>query len=159
MLCVQHRREADRFLEEFRERLAKFGLELHREKTRLIEFGLFAKQNLVERGEGEVESFTFLEFSRYCGVSSRGNFAVWRRTARMHELLRVGGGGSVECFAAITNITRCRYAITGTGKSIFVACAEKAQSDRAAWRGPDPSISPNLLAEASRSSCLSGASL
>jgi len=78
----QHRHEAERFLEEFRERLAKFGLELHPEKTRLIEFGRFAKQNRAERGEGEVESFTFLGFSHYCGVSSRGYFAVWRRTAR-----------------------------------------------------------------------------
>jgi len=104
----QHKNEAERSLEEFRERLAKFGLELHPEKTRLIECGRFARQNRAERSEGEVESFTFLGFSHDCGINSRGNFTVWRRTARkkleaklqevkqtrtarMHEPLRVVG--------------------------------------------------------------------
>ncbi len=63
-------------MEELWKRLAKVGLELHPEKKRLIEFGRFAKQNRAERGEGEVERFTFLGFSHYCGVSSRGYFAV-----------------------------------------------------------------------------------
>jgi RNA-directed DNA polymerase len=78
----QHKNEAERFLGEFRERLGKFGLELHPDKTRLIEFGRYAKQNRASRGAGEVESFTFLGFSHYCGTNSRGNFTVWRRTAR-----------------------------------------------------------------------------
>jgi len=106
-------REAKRFLEEFREPAAKFGLELHPEKTPLIEFGRFARQNRAERDEGEVESFTFLGFTHDCGINSRGNFTVWRRTARMHEPLRVVGEwqlvrGVVEYFAAIPNITQCR---------------------------------------------------
>jgi len=46
----ENRAEAERFLEEFRERLAKFGLELHPEKTRLIEFGRFAASNRQRRG-------------------------------------------------------------------------------------------------------------
>ncbi len=41
----ESRAEAERFLEEFRKRLSKFGLELHAEKTRLIEFGRFAAQS------------------------------------------------------------------------------------------------------------------
>ena len=49
----QHRTEAGRFLKEFRERLAKFGLELHPDKTRLIEFGRFAARNRKQRGEGQ----------------------------------------------------------------------------------------------------------
>jgi len=48
----QHRTDAERFLKEFRERLAKFGLELHPDKTRLIEFGRFAARNRKQRGEG-----------------------------------------------------------------------------------------------------------
>jgi RNA-directed DNA polymerase len=63
----ESRAEAERFLEEFRERLAKFGLELHAEKTRLIEFGRFAAQNREKRGEGKPETFTFLGFTHYCG--------------------------------------------------------------------------------------------
>ncbi|MGD0437784.1 MAG: reverse transcriptase/maturase family protein [Bryobacteraceae bacterium] len=55
----ESRAEAERFLEEFRERLAKFGLELHAEKTRLIEFGRFAVQNRKQRGKGKPETFTF----------------------------------------------------------------------------------------------------
>ena len=49
----QHRADAERFLREFQERLAKFGLEVHPEKTRLIEFGRFAASNRRKRGEGK----------------------------------------------------------------------------------------------------------
>ena len=78
----ENRREAERFLEQFRERLAKFGLELHSEKTRLIRFGRFAAQNRAERGQGKPETFTFLGFTHYCGKRrSDGSFIVWRKTA------------------------------------------------------------------------------
>jgi group II intron reverse transcriptase/maturase len=79
----ESRAEAERFLEEFRERLAKFGLELHAEKTRLIEFGRFAAQNRKQRGEGKPETFTFLGFTHYCGTRQKdGAFIVWRETAK-----------------------------------------------------------------------------
>jgi group II intron reverse transcriptase/maturase len=79
----ESRAEAERFLEEFRERLAKFGLELHAEKTRLIEFGRFAVQNREWRGEGKPETFTFLGFTHYCGKRRKdGAFIVWRETAK-----------------------------------------------------------------------------
>jgi RNA-directed DNA polymerase len=78
----EHRAEAERFLRQFQERLAKFGLELHPEKTRLIEFGRFARSNRQRRGEGEPESFTFLGFTHRCGTNSRGNFTIWRQTVR-----------------------------------------------------------------------------
>jgi RNA-directed DNA polymerase len=78
----ESRKEAERFLSEFQERLAKFGLNLHPDKTRLIEFGRFARANRRERGEGKPESFTFLGFTHRCGTNSRGNFVIWRQTAR-----------------------------------------------------------------------------
>ena len=53
----EHRADAERFLEEFRKRLAKFGLEIHPEKTRMIEFGRFAQANRKQRGEGKPETF------------------------------------------------------------------------------------------------------
>ena len=62
-------------------RRAKFGPEVHREKTRLIEFGRFAKGDRNERGEGKPETFTFLGFTHCCGRNSKGSFVVWRRTA------------------------------------------------------------------------------
>ena len=79
----QNRMEAERFLKEFRERLAKFGLELHAEKTRLIEFGRFAVENRKRRGEGKPETFTFLGFTHYCGKRRKdGAFIIWRETAK-----------------------------------------------------------------------------
>src|SRR4051794_13531202 len=60
VLGFQHQAEADRFLEEFQERLRKFGLELHPEKTRRIEFGRFAEISRNKRGEGKPETFDFL---------------------------------------------------------------------------------------------------
>jgi len=87
----ESRTEAERFLGEFRERLAKFGLELHGEKTRLIEFGKHAERVRKRRGEGKPETFTFLGFTHYCGKRrSNGSFIVWRKTAskRMVAKLR-----------------------------------------------------------------------
>ena len=63
VLGFQHRNEAERFLVQLRERLGKFGLELHPEKTRLIEFGRFAAERRREHGKGKPETFTFLGFS------------------------------------------------------------------------------------------------
>ena len=56
MLGFQHRQEAERFLERLRERLGKFGLELHTEKTRLIEFGRYAAERRKKRGKGKPNS-------------------------------------------------------------------------------------------------------
>jgi hypothetical protein len=55
---LEHRKETERF----RERLARFGLELHAEKTRLIQLGRFAALNRAERGQGKPKTFTFLGF-------------------------------------------------------------------------------------------------
>ena len=78
----QHRADAERFLREFAERLAKFGLELHPDKTRLIEFGRFAQANRQARGEGKPESFAFLGFTHSCGINGNGRFTIWRQTVR-----------------------------------------------------------------------------
>jgi group II intron reverse transcriptase/maturase len=81
VLGFEHREEAERFLEQLRERLRKFGLELHPEKTRLIEFGRYAAERRKKRGEGKPETFNFLGFTHICGTNHRtGNFAVHRRT-------------------------------------------------------------------------------
>src|SRR6202162_3792284 len=86
----ESRAEAERFLEEFGERLANFGLELHADKTRLIEFGRFAVQNREQRGEGKPETFTFLGFTYYCGKRRKdGAFIVWRETAKKRMVAKL----------------------------------------------------------------------
>src|SRR5262249_34545149 len=67
----QHRREAERFLRELRERLLTFGLVLHPDKTRLLEFGRFAAANRQQRGQGKPEAFDFLGFTHLCGLTFR----------------------------------------------------------------------------------------
>jgi group II intron reverse transcriptase/maturase len=79
----EHRVEAERFLREFKERLAKFGLEVHDGKTRLIEFGRYAESRRRSRGEGKPEAFTFLGFTHRCGKRAKTQtFMVVRRTAK-----------------------------------------------------------------------------
>lgn len=78
----QHRDDAERFLTVLRERLARFHLDLHPEKTRLIEFGRFAAANRQQRGDGKPETFDFLGFTHYCGRTRAGEFALKRRTMR-----------------------------------------------------------------------------
>lgn len=78
----QYRDDAERFLNELRERFARFGLELHPEKTRLIEFGRFAAQNRDRRGGGKPETFNFLGFTHICAKTRKGKFTVRRKTMR-----------------------------------------------------------------------------
>jgi group II intron reverse transcriptase/maturase len=78
----QYRDDAERFLKELRERLANFSLELHPEKTRLIEFGRFAAENRRKRGVERPETFNFLGFTHMCGKTSKGGFTVKRVTMR-----------------------------------------------------------------------------
>jgi group II intron reverse transcriptase/maturase len=81
VLGFQHRAEADRFLEDYRERLGKFGLELHPDKTRRIEFGRYAELNRKCRGEGKPETFDFLGFTHISGTNRRGYFTVKRKSS------------------------------------------------------------------------------
>ena len=78
----EHREEAERFLAELRERFAQFGLGLHPDKTRLIEFGRHADKNRRDRGDGKPESFNFLGFTHICGKTRKGWFTVLRQTMR-----------------------------------------------------------------------------
>lgn len=81
VMGFQYRNEADLFLQQLQERMAKFGLELHQEKTRLIEFGRFAAANRSKRGEGKPETFDFLGFTHICAKTKRGNrFTIRRKT-------------------------------------------------------------------------------
>jgi RNA-directed DNA polymerase len=78
----QHQSEAERFLTELRERVRKFHLELHPDKTRLLEFGPFADENRRGGGRGKPETFNFLGFTHICGKKRNGRFTVLRQTIR-----------------------------------------------------------------------------
>jgi RNA-directed DNA polymerase len=76
----EYREDAERFLSELRGRFAKFGLELHPGKTRLIEFGRLAAANRAARGLGKPETFDFLGFTHICAKSKSGRFWIKRIT-------------------------------------------------------------------------------
>ena len=78
----EHVADAERFQDELAERLAKFNLQLHAEKTRLIEFGRLAAANRDKRGAGKPETFDFLGLTHICGKTRKGGFAVLRQTMR-----------------------------------------------------------------------------
>jgi hypothetical protein len=88
---LQHEADAVRFRTDLQQRLERFGLELHPDKTRLIRFGSRAAANRRERGQGKPETFDLLGFTHICGKKRLGKFLVLRRTSkkRMHAKLKV----------------------------------------------------------------------
>ncbi len=95
VVCFQYKSDAQCFLKQLSERLGKFNLKLHPEKTRLIEFGRYAAANRSERGERKPETFDFLGFTHMCSRKrSNGSFALRRKTkkkqfrAKLKELRR-----------------------------------------------------------------------
>ena len=77
----EHRRDAERFRRDVAQRLKSFGLALHESKTRLIEFGRFARDNRRRHGQGKPETFDFLGFTHCCGKTQKGKFMVLRLTS------------------------------------------------------------------------------
>ena len=75
----QHKRDAESFLRDLKVRLDKFALELHPDKTRLIEFGRFATANRRKRGLRRPETFDFLGFTHYCRTRRDGKFGLGRK--------------------------------------------------------------------------------
>ncbi len=90
VLGFQYRSDAERFLREATARFAAYGLALHPDKTRLIEFGRFAAANRRERGQGRPETFDFLGFTQYCRTTKTGKFGLGRKpiAKRMNRKLK-----------------------------------------------------------------------
>jgi group II intron reverse transcriptase/maturase len=83
IIGFQVKADADQFRAELTERMRKFNLELHPEKTRLLEFGPYAIENRKRRGEGKPETFNFLGFTHICVKKrSNGMYTVLRQTIR-----------------------------------------------------------------------------
>jgi len=92
VMGFQYRHEAERFLAALRERFAEYGLELHNEKTRLIEFGRFAESNQAKRGEGKPETFDFLGFTHICSRTRKGDrFTIRRKTIAVRLRAKIKG--------------------------------------------------------------------
>ena len=85
----QHREDAETFLAALKDRLRRFALELHPEKTRLLEFGRYATDRRRRRGQGKPETFDFLGFTHVCGEKRNGKFTVKRLTSRKRLLRKL----------------------------------------------------------------------
>jgi RNA-directed DNA polymerase len=127
----EHQQDAQRFLAELRDRFAKFGLELHPEKTRLVEFGRNAAGNRAARGLGKPETFDFLGFTHICATSKNGWFWLKRITIskrmraklseiktelkrRRHEPIPVQG----QWLASVVRGHQAYYAVPGNTDAI-----------------------------------------
>ena len=148
---------ARKFLEELRERFAKFGLALHPDKTRLIEFGRFASDRRRRRGQEGPETFDFLGLTHCCGTDRQGRFQVIRITAkkrmratlaairealyrRRHEPVPVIGmwlkrvlGGYFEYHAVPTNLKRLEGFRTEVCRAWRHALLRRSQRHRLDW--------------------------
>jgi RNA-directed DNA polymerase len=157
VLGFEHRTEAEQFLAELRERFATFGLTLHPEKTRLIEFGRYATRYRRARGEGKPETFNFLGFTHCCARTRRGGFLVLRQTMRqrwqaklkavalelrrrLHEPIPVIGAylgavvrGHIQYYGVPCNhpaLTAFHHAITRLWRRVL---AQRSQTARVGW--------------------------
>jgi group II intron reverse transcriptase/maturase len=157
VIGFQHERDAKRFMDEMRQRLEKFELPLHPEKTRLIEFGRYAAKDRKARGLGKPETFNFLGFTHICSQSRRGVFQLKRQTRRdrmrarlraikeelrrrMHEPIPLQGkwlGQVVRgyfAYHAVPTNSRClgafrHYVVDLWRRSL----AQRSQRDRTTW--------------------------
>ena len=154
----QRRTDAERFLNDLKERLAEFALSLHPEKTRLIEFGRFVAEERIRRGEGKPETFDFLGFTHICGLSrNRKRFQLKRKTKRkrkwatirniVEELRRIRHSpideqgrwlaavlrGHYAYFAVPTNITAVRTLHHLITVRWFRSLRRRSQKHRLTW--------------------------
>ena len=156
VMGFQYEGEARRFLRALRERMARFGLSLHPDKTRLIRFGRYAIQQRKERGERKPETFDFLGFTHCCGQSSHG-FKLIRLTIKKrmratlaelrdammrkrHDPIPVQGRwlqrvvqGYLNYYAVPGNIIRLDGFRTLVGRAWRKALLRRSQRNRMSW--------------------------
>lgn len=82
VIGTQHQTEAEKVKRDMAKRLETFGLQLVTEKTKILEFGRFAKQNTKRRGGNRPDTFDFLGFTHYCTETKDGRFMVGVRTSK-----------------------------------------------------------------------------
>ena len=89
ILTFERRAEPQAMAAALADRLAKFGLQLHEGKTRLVEFGRFAEVNRRRRGQSRPETFDFLGFTHYCGKTRDGRFIAKCRTQSKRKIRKL----------------------------------------------------------------------
>ena len=153
--------DARQFLTELRERFARFGLELHPDKTRLIEFGRHAAWKRRRRGAGKPETFDFLGFTHICATNRAGRFWIKRITiakrmrAKLREIkielkrrrhhpvpeqgawLRSVVGGHIAYYAVHGNIDAVAAFRTQVGRHWYKALRRRSQRSRLNWKRMD----------------------
>ncbi len=154
----QFRDDAERFKRAAAERLGQFGLKLHPEKTRLIEFGRFAREDRRRRGLSKPNTFDFLGFTHCCGVTRKGKFMVLRITSgkrlrakllavknelrkRMHrpiaeqgQYLRAVVGGHARYFAVPCNGARVQVFRFQVGRLWHRTLCRRSQAKHLSWQ-------------------------
>lgn len=154
----QFRDDAERFKRAVAERLGQFGLKLHPEKTRLIEFGRFARDNRRRRGQGKPDTFDFLGFTHCCGTTRKGKFMVLRLTSgkrlrakllgvktelrkRMHrpiaeqgQYLRAVVAGHARYFAVPCNGARVQAFRFQVGRLWHRTLCRRSQAKHLSWK-------------------------
>ena len=159
LACFQYKDEAESFRRRLEDRLEGFGLKLSEEKTRVIEFGRFARGNAQKRNE-KPKDFTFLGFKHYCGKTREGYFKVKRRTSRKKlgqslrkltdwakksrhvlrkgEMLRQAKArviGHLSYYAITDNLERCSYYDYRAKHVLFKWLNRKSQRRAYTWDG------------------------
>ena len=154
----ESRSGGEQFLRDLRERLAKFSLELHPDKTRLVEFGREAGARRKARGERKPETFDFLGFTHICGETIRTKkFILVRHTSRnrmRRKLKELKGelrqrrhlpipeqgkwlgqvvGGYFNYFAVPTNSDALDAFLHQTSRHWLRALRSRSQKDRTPW--------------------------
>ncbi len=153
----QRKHDAQRFLRDIGQRMAKFGLSLHPKKTRLLEFGRFAAVNRRSRGEDRPETFDFLGFTHYCRKTRRGRFGLGRKPVgkrmarklkslcqelrrRMHAPLHATAqwlgrvlGGWLNYYAVPTSFVFLRRFFTRLKREWMKVIRRRSQKDRMTW--------------------------
>jgi group II intron reverse transcriptase/maturase len=158
VMGFQHKHEAELFLNALRERLSAFALNLHPEKTRLIEFGRFAMANRRRRGERKPETFEFLGFTHICSVRMKdGKYKILRLTskermrgtlsrfkaalwAKMHDAIEEVGcwlrravQGYYNYFAVPDNLRRLMSFRHALGRLWHKVLCRRSQKGRMSW--------------------------
>src|SRR6184192_89385 len=132
VLGFQVKSDADQFRAELTERMRKFHLELHPEKTRLLEFGPYAIDNRKRRGEGKPETFNFLGFTHICVKKrSNGRFTVLRQTIR--KRLQAKLRGHIRYYGVPMNIRALWIFRFQVGRLWHRALSRRSQNGRVLW--------------------------
>lgn len=131
VLCFQNEWDASAYLAQLHERLSKFGLTIHPEKTRLIRFGRYAKTQCAARKEGKPETFDFLGFTHYCTVRRNGEYKVGRKTIRKRLISQINAvqyelrrrmhepiGLTLKWLRSVLTGHMNYYSVPGNGQSI-----------------------------------------